>query len=149
MSVKALTLPASAKINWSLRVLGKRADGYHEVDTLLQTICLHDTVSFSVTEAPGIALSCDDRSIPSNERNLAWRAAAALQERHHVKSGVRIRLEKRIPAQAGLGGGSSDAAVTLIALAHLWELEITGNELLEIAGKLGELALGDRLDVHG
>jgi 4-diphosphocytidyl-2-C-methyl-D-erythritol kinase len=132
-----ITLPAFAKINWSLRVIGKRADGYHEIDTVLQTISLHDTLTFQVTDAPQIVLSCDDRSIASDEPNLVWRAAEALQSRFRVAHGVKIRLEKRVPAQAGLGGGSSDAAVTLFALAHLWNIEITKDDLLELAAKLG------------
>jgi 4-diphosphocytidyl-2-C-methyl-D-erythritol kinase len=135
--VKALTLPAFAKCNWSLRVFGKRSDGYHEIDTVLQTISLHDTLTFQLKDDAKIALMCDDRSIPSDERNLAWRAATALQTRYAEKRGVHIRLEKRIPAQAGLGGGSSDAAVTLIALAHLWQIETAEDELFEIADKLG------------
>src|SRR6266852_269913 len=120
MAASTLTLPAFAKINWSLRVLGKRPDGYHEIDTVFQTISLCDTISITPTEENQIGLSCDDRSLPSDERNLVWRAASALRVRCAIQKGARIRLEKRIPAHAGLGGGSSDAAVTLLGLAYLW-----------------------------
>lgn len=137
MPKTSLTLPAFAKINWKLRVLGKSADGYHEIKTVLQTISLHDTLTFQVTDYPQIVLSCDDRSIASDEPNLVWRAAEALRSRFRVTQGVKIRLDKRIPAQAGLGGGSSDAAVTLLALAHLWNIEIAKDDLLELAAKLG------------
>jgi 4-diphosphocytidyl-2-C-methyl-D-erythritol kinase len=137
VSLRTLTLPAFAKINWSLRVLGKRADGYHEIDTVLQTIGLHDTLTFHATNDSQISLWCDDRAIPVDERNLVCRAAAALQARYGGKHGVRIRLEKRIPVQAGLGGGSADAAVTLVALAHLWQIEVKSNQLFEIAEGLG------------
>ena len=116
---------------------GKRPDGYHEIDTILQTISLHDTLTFRTTEDSQIALSCDDRSIPSDQRNLVWKAAAAMQTRSAEKRGVRIRLEKRIPQQAGLGGGSSDAAVTLLALASLWQIDVTRGELMEIAAGIG------------
>jgi 4-diphosphocytidyl-2-C-methyl-D-erythritol kinase len=133
----SLTLPAFAKINLSLRVLGKRPDGYHEVDTVLQTISLRDTIRFTVTETPEIVLSCDDRSLPTRADNLVYRAAASLQARFAPGEGARIRLEKRIPAQAGLGGGSADAAVTLIGLAYLWRLNANVQELLEIANDLG------------
>ena len=132
-----LTLPAFAKINWSLRVLGKRPDGYHEIDTVFQTISLRDTISITPTAENRIVLSCDDRSLPSDERNLAWRAAAALQVRCAIQKGARIRLEKRIPVHAGLGGGSSDAAATLLGLAHLWNATISESELMELAGSLG------------
>src|SRR5258708_25361742 len=137
MRESILTLPAFAKINWSLRVIGRRADGYHEIDTVFQTISLHDTISFTRTEENHIVLSCDDRSLPSDERNLVWRAAAALRVRCAIEKGARIRLEKRIPAHAGLGGGSADAAVTLIGLACLWNATISERELLELAAGLG------------
>ncbi len=132
-----ITLPAFAKINLSLRVLGKRADGYHKIDTVFQTISLHDTITLTVTVSPGIVLSCDDRSLPASTDNLVYRAAEALQAHFAPDKGARIRLIKRIPAQAGLGGGSSDGAVTLLALAYLWEAQANAYELLEIATSLG------------
>jgi 4-diphosphocytidyl-2-C-methyl-D-erythritol kinase len=137
MDSQSITVLAFAKINWSLRVFGKRADGYHEINTILQTINLYDTVSFQVIDAPQISLWCDDRSIPNDENNLVCRAAAALRDRYSIKPGVRIRLEKRTPSEAGLGGGSSDAAATLVALARLWQIEESADDLLEIASRLG------------
>ncbi|MDX6303272.1 MAG: 4-diphosphocytidyl-2-C-methyl-D-erythritol kinase [Blastocatellia bacterium] len=137
MPRSTLTLPAFAKINLSLRVFGKRPDGYHEVDTVLQTISLHDTITFTMTETPEIVLSCDDRSLPTGGDNLIYRAAKSLQSRFAPGKGARICLMKRIPVQAGLGGGSSDAAVTLLALAHLWQVTAKGPELLEMAADLG------------
>jgi 4-diphosphocytidyl-2-C-methyl-D-erythritol kinase len=137
MSQSQLTIPAFAKINWNLRVLGKRADGYHQIDTFLQTTSLHDTLTLSATDDNEIRLICDDRSIPSDETNLVWRAAAALRERYSINHGVKIRLEKRIPSEAGLGGGSSDAAATLIALAQLWGIETSASDLVGIAEDLG------------
>jgi 4-diphosphocytidyl-2-C-methyl-D-erythritol kinase len=133
----SITLPAFAKINWSLRVLGKRPDGYHEIDTVFQTISLHDTISITPTEKNDLVLSCDDRSLPADERNLVWRAAAALRVRCSIHKGARIRLEKRIPVHAGLGGGSSDAAATLVGLAYLWNVTLTEDELSKLAAGLG------------
>jgi 4-diphosphocytidyl-2-C-methyl-D-erythritol kinase len=132
-----LTLPAFAKINLGLRVLGKRADGYHEIDAVFQTISLHDTITLTVHDSQEIVLSCDDRSLPASTDNLVCRAAEALQARFVPDKGARIRLIKRIPTQAGLGGGSSDGAVTLLALACLWEVKANAQELLEIASSLG------------
>lgn len=132
-----LTLPAFAKINLSLRILGKRADGYHDLDTIFQTISLHDTIKITATDDSEIGLSCDDRRLPTDQSNLVVRAAESLRNRFATTRGARIRLEKRIPAQAGLGGGSSDAAVTLLALTHLWELAITSEDLIIIAARLG------------
>ena len=132
-----VTLPAFAKINLNLRVLGKRAGAFHEIDTVFQTISLHDTVTLTVNDNLRIVLSCDDRSLPLGADNIVCRAAAALQARLAPDKGAYIRLVKRIPTQAGLGGGSSDAAVTLIALAYLWETNATADELLSIAANIG------------
>src|SRR2546423_7172634 len=100
---------AHAKINWALRVTGKRADGYHAIETVFQTISLHDTLIFRQSDR--LTLACDDPSIPTDETNLVLRAA-----RTAGAANVAIELRKRIPAGGGLGGGSSDAAATLVAL---------------------------------
>jgi 4-diphosphocytidyl-2-C-methyl-D-erythritol kinase len=133
----SLSLPSFAKVNWSLEIPGKRPDGYHEVKTLLQTISLHDDLHFEVSEDRAVSLSCDNPDIPTASDNLIVRAAQALQERCRVEQGIRIRLEKRIPIKAGLGGASSNAAVSLLALSHLWQVKRSAGELWEIAAKLG------------
>ena len=135
--VSTLTLPAHAKINLSLRVLSKREDGYHELDTVFQTVSLHDIIRISALENSEIAFSCDDGSLPADSHNLVVRAATALRDQVNPKKGARIRLEKRIPTHAGLGGGSSDAAATLVGLARLWELRTSRRELSELATRLG------------
>ena len=132
-----LTLPAFAKINLRLRVIGKRADGYHDLDTVLQTISLRDSLTMSAIEEPHLVLSCDDRTLPTGDDNLIIRAARALQVRAGSNKGARIRLQKRIPMQAGLGGGSADAAVTLMGLARLWQLNVTQQDLIDIGAQLG------------
>ncbi len=137
MNQPTLSLPSFAKINLSLQILGKRPDGYHEVRTLLQTISLHDDIHFELSSDSAISLSCDEPGIPTDNENLIVRAAYALKERYKINQGARIRVEKRIPAQAGLGGASSNAAVSLLALAHLWRVEGGAGELLEIAANLG------------
>lgn len=137
MSDSHITVPAFAKINLSLRVLGKRADGYHDLDTVFQTISLHDTIEIVATDNPEIELSCDDRRLAIDETNLVIRAAESLRTRFATRKGARIRLEKRIPVQAGLGGGSADAAATLLALAHLWKLNATRQDLVAVGSRLG------------
>jgi 4-diphosphocytidyl-2-C-methyl-D-erythritol kinase len=132
-----LTIPAFAKINLGLRVLGQRADGYHDLDTVFQTVSLHDTIKISATDEAEIVLSCDDRRLAVDETNLVMRAAKSLRARFGTEKGARIRLEKRIPVQAGLGGGSADAAVTLLALAHLWKLSASKHDLLALGSRLG------------
>lgn len=104
-----MTVRAHAKINWSLRITGRRADGYHDLETLFQTISLHDTLTF--TPAERLSLTCDDPTIPTDDTNLVLRAAKLAGA-----PPIAIHLQKRIPAGGGLGGGSSDAAATLIAL---------------------------------
>jgi len=117
--------------------LGKRSDGYHEVRTSLQTISLSDDLHFEVSGDAAVALSCDDPDIPTDDRNLIIRAGYALKDRYQVDSGARIRLKKRIPAKGGLGGASSNAGVSLLALAHLWQVSATLPDLLELAATLG------------
>jgi 4-diphosphocytidyl-2-C-methyl-D-erythritol kinase len=133
--MRSFTLPAFAKINWFLRVLGKREDGFHEICTAFQTISLHDKLTFSETDE--FVLTCDEPNVPVDERNLIFRAADALREKFGIKTGARIHLEKRIPAPGGLGGGSSDAAVALLGLARLWRIEIKFENLCEIGARLG------------
>lgn len=118
-------------------MLGQREDGYHEVDTVLQTVSLHDTIKFAATADSEVKFSCDDRSLPTDANNLVVRAAKLMQERFAPTKGAHIRLEKRIPTQAGLGGGSADAAMALTALAQLWELNPTPEQLTEIAASIG------------
>ena len=136
MNPSSLTLPSFAKVNWSLRILGKRADGYHEVRTILQTISLADDLEFELADE-GIQLICDDPEIPTDNGNLIVRSANLLRDQYRVSRGARIRLVKRIPTRAGLGGGSSNAALSLIALAHLWGVQAERSQLLTIAAELG------------
>ena len=137
MNPPFITLPSFAKVNWSLRILGRRSDGYHEVRTILQTISLQDNLRFELSEDSAIQLICDQPGIPTDDRNLIVRAGNAVRDRYQIDRGARIRLVKRIPAKAGLGGASSNAAVSLLALTHLWKVEATAPELLEIASRLG------------
>ena len=129
------TIPSFAKINWFLRVLGKREDGFHELCTAFQTVSLADYLTFSEREE--IVLTCDDKRIPTDETNLIVKAAKFLREKLNVKKGALIHLEKNIPAPGGLGGGSSNAAVALLGLVKLWKIKIYAGDLLEIGKILG------------
>ena len=132
-----LTLPSFAKINLTLRVHGQRSDGYHEIETVLQTVTLRDRLTFRALDSGEIELACDAPDVPADETNLVHRAAIALRERFRIRRGAHIRIEKRIPAGGGLGGGSSNAAVALLALARLWRIETNARELGEIGTTLG------------
>ncbi|MFN2456018.1 MAG: 4-(cytidine 5'-diphospho)-2-C-methyl-D-erythritol kinase [Pyrinomonadaceae bacterium] len=137
MSSTSFTVPSFAKINWMLRVLGRRADGYHDIHTIFQTITLHDSLTFAPVPHEKIQLECRAPDIPTNESNLVHRAARVLQQRYDVKRGASIVLEKRVPAMAGLGGGSSNAATALVGLARLWNLSPPRAELTEMGASLG------------
>src|SRR4030042_6633058 len=125
---------APAKINLVLEVLGKRDDGYHELRSLVQTISLCDVISLEPTDV--ISLECSEPVLQTSD-NLAIRAAELLRQVSGCQKGARIKLQKRIPWGAGLGGGSSDAATTLVALNRLWELKLKTSELIELAARLG------------
>ncbi len=126
---------AHAKINLGLRVLRKRADGYHDIDTVFLRIGWCDDVTVSPAES--LTFSTDDPTIPAGEYNLCVRAARALQDKYGISLGADIRLEKRLPAGAGLGGGSADAAATLGLLDQLWSLNIARDQLQRIGAELG------------
>lgn len=131
------TLPSFAKINWTLRVLGQRADGYHDLRTIFQTITLHDALSFAPAADNRIQLECNSPDVPLDEGNLVMRAARALQQKHHVEKGATVSLHKRIPAMGGLGGGSSNAAVALLGFAQLWNLTLSPDEFMRIGAQIG------------
>ncbi len=125
---------APAKINLVLEVVGKRDDGYHEIRSIVQAVSLCDVISFE--RADVISLECSEPSLQTPD-NLVVQAAELLREVSGYEKGARIKLEKRIPWDAGLGGGSSDGAATLLALNRLWELKLTISELIELAARLG------------
>jgi 4-diphosphocytidyl-2-C-methyl-D-erythritol kinase len=135
--VSGLTIETAAKINLCLRVLGRRADGYHEVETVLHTVGVWDRVAIRDPESSEVSLSITGSQAPEGEANLCWRAASLLAERTGVKRGAAIALHKGIPLRSGLGGGSSDAAATLVGLSRLWGLDLPADELDAIAAEVG------------
>ena len=134
-----MQLFAPAKINLSFEIKGRRADGFHEIETLMTPISLSDRLTIeTVGSADGrIDFSCDDPSLPSGDDNLVVRAAALFREATKRTAGIKIALEKKIPHGAGLGGGSSDAASTLLGLNELFEAGLEENDLVKLAAQLG------------
>jgi 4-diphosphocytidyl-2-C-methyl-D-erythritol kinase len=133
-------IPAYAKINLRLDILGKRADGFHELRTIFQTISLHDELRLRTSRQPGIALTIQGNESLLREpieKNLAYRALDALRRELKIRGGVEIELKKKIPAGRGLGGGSSDAAAALLGYLRLTGKKIRAARLLEIAASLG------------
>ncbi len=133
-----LVVRAYAKVNLDLKILGMRPDGYHEVRTVLQSLELHDTLTFTPVQGP-FAITCDQPGVPTDARNLVWRAAQLLWSLRSGAplEGVQVALVKRVPAEAGLGGGSSDAAAALIALARLWDMSLDLASLARLGARLG------------
>ncbi len=134
-----IRIRAHAKINLDLRVLGTRADGFHELRTVFQAIALHDTLTIVPRPGP-FAIECATAGVPLDRSNLIWKAADALwraARRPGSTGDVHVRLEKKIPLQAGLGGGSGNAAAALVAFARAWRLNVRSSQLTDVAATLG------------
>jgi 4-diphosphocytidyl-2-C-methyl-D-erythritol kinase len=135
MEEPQFSIPSFAKINWFLKVGGRRVDGFHEICTAFQTISLFDTLNFR--PSGDLELTCSDPALPLGDDNLVIKAAKLLKEKAGVQGGAAIHIEKRIPFPGGLGGGSSNAAVALLGLSVLWGLDLSAEDLLEMASALG------------
>jgi 4-diphosphocytidyl-2-C-methyl-D-erythritol kinase len=138
--VTTITLPSFAKINLDLRILGLRPDGYHDLRTVFQSLALADRVTVTRRKGPFL-LACNRAEVPTDRRNLAWKAASLLWRTARLgtgePAGIEITLDKRIPIEAGLGGASSNAAATLVALNRLWKLGLDGMALSRLSSRLG------------
>lgn len=135
-----LTLSANAKINLTLDILGTREDGYHEVAMIMQEISLHDTLSMGkINQGISLTIAIEGQkgTLPADESNLCWKAAALVQKEYNLQEGVEIHLTKRIPMAAGLAGGSADAATVLKGMNHLFRLGMTEARLCELGARLG------------
>ncbi len=133
-----MQLYAPAKINLSFEIKGRREDGFHEIETLMAPISLSDRLTIERGKtAGGIQFSCDDSSLPNGEENLVVQAARLFQKATEIGAGITIALEKKIPHGAGLGGGSSDAATTLLGLNELFETRLDQKYLVELAAQIG------------
>ena len=132
-----MTVKSFAKINLGIEIVGRRPDGYHDIRTLFQTITLHDTIDIELAPRGVLELVGDDPAVAWDGTNLVWRAARLLLDETRADAGARIAVRKRVPAGRGLGGGSSNAAATLLALDGLWGLGLGPGGLAPLAGRLG------------
>ena len=136
--MKKLQLRAPAKVNYRLDVLGKRADGYHDLRMVMQRVDLCDEIEIALSDLPGVRVTCgSSKGVPDGPGNIAWRAADALVKLSGRDVGIDITITKKIPVGAGLGGGSSDAATVLMGVNELLELGLPDERLREIGVKLG------------
>ncbi|MSR43075.1 MAG: 4-(cytidine 5'-diphospho)-2-C-methyl-D-erythritol kinase [Pedosphaera sp.] len=131
-----LTRPSGCKVNLLLNILGKRADGFHELETVMQSVALHDELTFQ-RGGSGIQLSCSNPALPVDSANLVHRAATAFLESARIADGISIHLTKNIPMAAGLGGGSGNAAITLVGLNEIFGKPLSSEQLFPIAARLG------------
>lgn len=136
MKIGRIKLHSYAKINLGLHILGKRIDGYHEIRTLYQTIFLHDNIEISVRSGGGLEFDCNLVKL-RGKNNLVVRAIQAVRSRTGVKTGLSVQLYKQIPMGSGLGGGSSNAAITIMGLDYLLKLKMSRQEWFEIGEELG------------
>jgi 4-diphosphocytidyl-2-C-methyl-D-erythritol kinase len=135
--VDKITIKAPAKINLGLDVLRKREDGYHEVHMIMQTVALFDELTFEKTDKQGITLATNHETIETDERNLIVKAAKLFLEYFSIEQGLSIYLKKQIPVAAGMAGGSTDAAATLLAMAQLLEVQTDKETLCKLGVKIG------------
>lgn len=135
--MNSIILKGRAKINLTLDVVGKRENGYHDLEMIMQTINLYDTIFIRKTKVPGVRLTSNYSWLPTNEKNIAYRAATLFFEESGIKGGVAIEITKRIPVAAGLAGGSTDAAATLVGLNKLYGTHFSKEKLMEMGLKLG------------
>ena len=135
--MKTLRLESPAKVNLRLEILKKREDGYHEIRTVLQKISLHDTIFFSLTEGNKISITTDHPNLPVGGSNLAYKAAQTILSYSDYRKGISIHIDKRIPLGAGLGGGSSNAATTLMAFNQLLRTGFSQKEMMSMGVQIG------------
>lgn len=133
----SVKLRARAKINLGLDVIGKREDGYHEVRMIMQSLNLYDGVIIRKSDQPGIVITTNRSYLPTNEDNLMYKAARLMMEEYNITSGIEIELEKFIPVAAGMAGGSSDAAATMVGINRLFRLGASRDELMRLGVKIG------------
>lgn len=134
--MNTVTLKVSAKINLSLDVTGKYDNGYHEIESIFQSVSIYDTLTVTKLDSPEIVISCSDPDVPCDKRNIVYKAAELFFRETKIIGGAQIHIEKKIPSQAGLGGGSSDGAGVLYALNMLYDTGLYGRKLAELGGKV-------------
>ena len=135
--MNSIQLKSRAKINLSIDVLGKREDGYHLVEMIMQTIDLYDIIKIKELDTNTITIKSNSSNIPLNENNIVYKAITLLKNKFNIDKGLEVFIQKNIPVAAGMAGGSSNAAAVLVGLNKLWDLNLSEKELQKIGFKLG------------
>ncbi len=136
--MSSILLKSYAKINLTLKILGLRPDGFHEIESIMQSFSLYDEIEIrSKLDRNSIEIHCSDDKVPAGEGNICYKAAELIRKKFNIEKGIRIEIKKNIPMEAGLGGGSSNAAAVLIGLNKIWELKLKEKELMELAAQIG------------
>lgn len=135
--MRKITLKAPAKLNLFLDIVGIREDGYHLVNSVMQTIDLYDIITVELNESNKITIECDNDNVPLDERNIVYKIANEILKRKNIKKGIHIKIEKKIPMETGMGGGSADGAATIIALDELLSLNLSYEEKISIGQSVG------------
>lgn len=135
--MNSIELKSRAKINLSIDVLGKRPDGYHLVEMIMQTIDLFDIIKIFSLDEDKIIISSNSKEIPTDSSNIVYKAANLIKKEFDIKKGIEIHIDKNIPVAAGMAGGSSNAAAILVGLNKLWDLNLSNDELKKLGLKLG------------
>ena len=135
--MREIQVRTPAKVNLTLDVVGKRDDGYHSIESVFQAVGIYDALTLTRVDTPGITLSSTNKYLPCNQKNIAYQAAQLFLKRAHRWDGIHIHIEKHIPSQAGLGGGSSDGAAVIAALNWLLGCRMSLQEQCEIAAQVG------------
>lgn len=133
--MKEINIKANAKINWSLDVIGKRNDGYHSLDMILQSVKIYDDLYYEKSDK--ILITSNNTDMPLDERNIVWRTVKEFSDIYGINAGIKVNIKKNIPIEAGMAGGSADAAATLEALYRLYEIDDTPETKSKIALRLG------------
>ncbi len=137
MAMESMWINAPAKINIGLDVVGRREDGYHEVRMIMQSIRLFDRLTLNRKKDPGVRLTTNLKFLPTDDNNLIVKSAKMLMKEFNLEGGLNINLEKRIPVAAGMAGGSTDAASTMIAINQMYDLNLSNSQLMKRAAKIG------------
>lgn len=135
--MEKIIMRAPAKINWTLDILGKREDGYHDISTIMQSVAIYDEIEIGRVTRPGIDLKVSTPDIPGGRANIGYRAAELMLETFEIHGGIHIYIHKNIPAAAGMGGGSSDGAAIMLGIREVYGIDVSLGELMKLGSSIG------------